>query len=81
MKLVKSTDLEIGSHVAMVIDAPNIRGFELWHQGTIEKLEACDMWGTPSETHTTLYIKLKGNWEYETATVHNSHNWLVREEK
>lgn len=82
MKAVKTNELEVGQWAAHVIDLPNCKGIEVKDQGRIIKSEACDMWGTPSETHTTLTIRKAGaskhGWDDDMLTVHNSHTWLVR---
>lgn len=75
MNLMKTTELKPGMFAALVMDLPNCGGFEVMWQGTIDRVEAWDMWGTPSETHHTIYTT-----DYKTHTVHNSHNWLVREQ-
>lgn len=73
MKSVKTSELKAGDWAAHVLDLPNCGGIQVSKQGQIERVEACDMWGTPSETHTSL-------WMLDTViTVHNSHTWLVRE--
>lgn len=80
MKAVKTSELEAGTYAAHMLDFPNIKGIEVFHQGEITKVEACDMWGVASETHTTVYIRERGADKYDVKvrTVHNSHTWLVR---
>jgi hypothetical protein len=80
MNSVKTNELKSGDWAAHVMDLPNCGGIQISDQGQIEKVEYCDMWGTPSETHTTVYLKPAGadQWSTEVLTVHNSHTWIVR---
>jgi hypothetical protein len=80
MNSVKTNELKAGDWAAHMMDLPNCGGIQIADQGQIEKVEHCDMWGTPSETHTTVYLKPAGGdkWSTEVLTVHNSHTWIVR---
>lgn len=80
MKAVKTNELEVGTYAAHMMDAPNLRGIEVFRQGEILEVKHCDMWGADSETHTTVVMRERGKpqWDTRMATVHNSHTWLVR---
>lgn len=80
MKAVRTNELEAGMYAALMMDLPNCKGVEVHMQGQIDRVEACDMWGVPSDTHTTVYIRLRGADKYDVKvrTVNNSHLWLVR---
>jgi hypothetical protein len=80
MKAVKTNELEPGMFAAHVMDLPNCGGIQVARQGTIERIEATDMWGTVSEIQQTIWFKPVGgdDWSTVVITVHNSHNWLVR---
>lgn len=80
MKAVRTNELQVGDWAAHMMDLPNCRGIEVFQQGEILEVKHCDMWGTPSETHTSLTIRERGagEWDLKHPTVHNSHMWLVR---
>lgn len=80
MNAVKTTELKAGDWAALTMDTPNCGGIQVTDQGRIMEVEACDMWGTPSEILTTVYLKPAGGdqWSTKVMTVHNSHTWLVR---
>lgn len=80
MNAVKTNELVAGQWAAHMSDLPNCGGIQVAMQGEIIAVKHTDMWGTPSETHTTVYIREAGAsvWDEKVATVHNSHTWLVR---
>lgn len=80
VKAVQTPELKAGDFAAHVIDLPNCGGIQVSRQGTIEKIEAADMYGSPSYTQHLIYLRPVGGDEYSTMviTVHNSHTWLVR---
>ena len=80
MNTVKTNELKVGDWAAHMIDTPNAGGIHVHQQGEIVSVEPHDMWGTPSETHTTVVLRERGKAEWDTkmSTVHNSHTWLVR---
>jgi hypothetical protein len=82
MKAVRTNELQVGDWAAHMMDLPNCRGIEVFQQGEIISVEHCDVWGTPSETHTTIVIRERGaspkGWDDKMSTIHNSHMWLVR---
>lgn len=80
MKAVRTNELEAGTYAAHISDLPNCKGIEVHMQGEIDRVEPCDMWGTPSDILTTVYIRLRGADKYDVKvrTVNNSHIWLVR---
>lgn len=80
MKAVKTNELEAGMFAAHMLDTPNAGGIQVAKQGEIVSVEACDMWGVASETHTTVVLRERGaaSWDTRMSTLHNSHMWLVR---
>lgn len=80
MKAVKTNELKVGDWAAHMVDLPNCKGIEVKDQGEIVDVKHCDMWGVPSETHTSVELRPKGadEWTVRYMTVHNSHTWLVR---
>jgi len=80
MNTVKTNELKVGDWAAHMMDLPNCKGIEVHQQGEVVEVKHCDMWGTPSETHTTVVLKARGAaaWDTKMSTVHNSHTWLVR---
>lgn len=80
MKTVKTNELKVGDWAAHMMDTPNAGGIKVHQQGLIVEVKHCDMWGTPSETHTSIILRERGKAEWDTrmSTVHNSHVWLVR---
>lgn len=74
MELKKTTELEAGDDVALVIYLPNCGGFNFnGAKGIVSKTIPTDMWGVPSEHLTTIFFS-----DYTVHTVNNSHSWLVR---
>lgn len=80
MKAVRTDELKAGDFAALIMDMPNVKGIEVMRQGTIEKIEPADMYGTYSETLQLIYFKPRGgdDWSTQVITVNNSHLWLVR---
>lgn len=80
MKAVRTNELEAGTFAALMIDTPNAGGIQVHFQGEIVEVKPTDMWGTPSEIQTTVYVRGRGADKYDVKvrTVHNSHIWLVR---
>lgn len=76
MNAVKTNELQVGNYAAHTSDLPNCGGIQIDRQGYIQRVEATDMWGTHSDTHTTLWFEVKG--DVKVITVHNDHTWLVR---
>jgi hypothetical protein len=81
MKAVRTNELEAGMFAALVMDTPNAGGVQVTRQGIIEKIEAADMYGVPSEHLQLIHFRKQGStnpWDIEVITVNNSHLWLVR---
>lgn len=80
MDAVKTSDLKVGDWAARVTDLPNCGGIQVTVQGEIMRVTASDMWGTASDSLTTVHIKQAGaeDWDVAVHTVHNSHTWMVR---
>lgn len=80
MKAVKTNELVAGDYAAHAMDLPNCGGIQITRHGVIERIEAQDMWGSPSETQSLIWFRPSGGDEWSTVviTVHNSHTWLVR---
>lgn len=82
MKAVRTSELKAGDYAALMMDLPNCSGIEVMKQGEIERVEPTDMWGTPSEILTTVYMRDRGaadKYDVKVRTVNNSHMWLVRD--
>lgn len=82
MKVLRTNELEAGMFAALVMDTPNAGGIHVVRQGTIEKIEAADSYGVPSEHLQLIHFRPKGGnmWSTQVITVNNSHMWLVRED-
>lgn len=82
MESLRTNQLKAGMFAALVMDTPNAGGIHIVRQGTIEKIQAADMYGSPSEILSLIHIRPKGGdmWSTQVITVNNSHMWLVRED-
>lgn len=80
MKAVRTNELEAGTFAALMMDTPNAGGIHVQFQGEIVEVKPTDMWGTPSDILTTVYVKERGaaDWDVKVRTIHNTHMWLVR---
>jgi hypothetical protein len=80
MNAVKTNELKVGDWAAHMMDTPNCGGIQVHQQGEIVSVEHTDMWGTLSDSLTTVVLRERGAaaWDTKMSTVNNSHTWLVR---